>query len=215
MTHLVVLCHGLWGSRRDWDALVSALQDDPEIILHVSTVNEWGLTYQGAICATLFDTKCMGCDARVAPWGRQRSWKPASASGARRLWDHTDAGVDVCGARLAAEVCGLAAQLAGRATHLSLLGHSMGGLIARYAAGLLFEPATGTMAGLTPRCVSRFDRACALPLSEWWHRGRDCCGTPQCSLPPRAMPAAVATLQARTGTPSFFCVHPRLAAGYT
>lgn len=31
------------------------------------------------------------------------------------------------------------------------MGHSLGGVLARYAAGVLYDPATGTMCGLKPR----------------------------------------------------------------
>lgn len=58
-------------------------------------------------------------------------------------------GIDACGRRLAEEIRDLVAQHP-EATHLSLLGHSMGGLIARYAAGVLYDPATRRMAGLQP-----------------------------------------------------------------
>eukprot|EP00198_Chlamydomonas_reinhardtii_P001437 XP_001690773.1 predicted protein [Chlamydomonas reinhardtii] len=62
----------------------------------------------------------------------------------------THHGVDVCGQRLAEEICALLATAPGL-THVSMIGHSMGGMIARYAAGLLYRPADGTIAGLTPR----------------------------------------------------------------
>lgn len=58
-------------------------------------------------------------------------------------------GVAACGHRLADEVRSLA-----RANpdlkRISFVGHSMGGLIARHAAGVLLDPSRGTMAGLAP-----------------------------------------------------------------
>ena len=65
------------------------------------------------------------------------------------LWRTFD-GVDVCGARLAAEVEALvAAEGAGLET-ISFVGHSLGGLIGRYAAGVLSDAESRKMAGLQP-----------------------------------------------------------------
>ena len=70
-------------------------------------------------------------------------------SRANLLWRTFD-GVDVCGARLAAEVEALvAAEGAGLET-ISIVGHSLGGLIGRYAAGVLSDEASRKMAGLQP-----------------------------------------------------------------
>ena len=70
-------------------------------------------------------------------------------SRANLLWRTFD-GVDVCGARLAAEVEALvAAEGAGLET-ISIVGHSLGGLIGRYAVGVLSDEASRKMAGLQP-----------------------------------------------------------------
>ncbi|WIA18520.1 hypothetical protein OEZ85_009970 [Tetradesmus obliquus] len=58
-------------------------------------------------------------------------------------------GIDMCGTRLAAEITQLAAAHPSLCS-ISLLGHSMGGLIARYALGLLADPKTRKVAGLNP-----------------------------------------------------------------
>lgn len=58
-------------------------------------------------------------------------------------------GIDVCGQRLALEIQTLAAAHPSL-TQLSLVGHSMGGLVARYAAAVLFDQSMGTMGGLAP-----------------------------------------------------------------
>jgi pimeloyl-ACP methyl ester carboxylesterase len=58
-------------------------------------------------------------------------------------------GIDVCGRRLAEEVRGLAAAVPSL-RRVSFLGHSMGGLVARWAAGALFDPGAATLAGLSP-----------------------------------------------------------------
>lgn len=59
------------------------------------------------------------------------------------------AGIDVCGARLAEEVLQVVSSHPSLTT-ISLMGHSMGGLIARYALGLLANPKTCKVAGLSP-----------------------------------------------------------------
>jgi hypothetical protein len=56
-------------------------------------------------------------------------------------------GVDACGRRLATEIEGLAAAHPSL-RRLSVVGHSMGGLVARFALGALFEPERATVAGL-------------------------------------------------------------------
>lgn len=66
---------------------------------------------------------------------------------ARRL--QTFEGIDVCGERLAQEVRTVAARHPSL-RRVSILAHSMGGLISRYAAGRLFDPGSGTVAGLRP-----------------------------------------------------------------
>ena len=59
-------------------------------------------------------------------------------------------GIDACGERLAAEIRVVLAKHPSL-REISLFGHSLGGLIARYAAGRLYDPATGLIAGLRPR----------------------------------------------------------------
>ncbi|KAF8063649.1 IPK2 [Scenedesmus sp. PABB004] len=58
-------------------------------------------------------------------------------------------GIDVCGARLADEVRGVVAAHPSL-TRLSIVAHSMGGLIARHALGALYNPGLGTVCGLAP-----------------------------------------------------------------
>jgi hypothetical protein len=59
-------------------------------------------------------------------------------------------GIDVCGERLANEVRALVAANPGL-RRLSVISHSMGGLLARYAVGALFNPQEGSICGLAPR----------------------------------------------------------------
>lgn len=54
-------------------------------------------------------------------------------------------GIDACGERLAAEIKEIA-HANPSLRYISMLGHSMGGLMLRYAAGQLYDPGTGLMA---------------------------------------------------------------------
>ncbi|GIL80454.1 hypothetical protein Vretifemale_9661, partial [Volvox reticuliferus] len=65
-----------------------------------------------------------------------------------RLTDTYD-GIDVCGQRLADEIRSVAASHPSL-QRISVIGHSMGGLLLRYAIGVLYNPATGRIAGLQP-----------------------------------------------------------------
>jgi triacylglycerol esterase/lipase EstA (alpha/beta hydrolase family) len=58
-------------------------------------------------------------------------------------------GIDTCGDRLAAEIQALVNE-SPSLEYISMMGHSMGGLLVRYAAGKLLEPETGRVAGLKP-----------------------------------------------------------------
>lgn len=59
-------------------------------------------------------------------------------------------GIDTCGERLAQEIREVVAENPGLKS-LSVVGHSLGGLISRYALGVMFCGETGTMYGLRPR----------------------------------------------------------------
>lgn len=58
-------------------------------------------------------------------------------------------GIDVCGERLRDEIIALTDQNPSL-KYISMLGHSMGGLMLRCAAGQLYDPATGLIARLEP-----------------------------------------------------------------
>lgn len=70
------------------------------------------------------------------------------ASDANSLMQTFD-GIDSCGDRLAAEVLQKAKEYPSL-EKISLLGHSMGGLLVRYAAGKLYDPVTCLICGLVP-----------------------------------------------------------------
>lgn len=58
-------------------------------------------------------------------------------------------GVDVCGQRLAHEIQDIIARHP-ELEYISMIGHSMGGLMLRYAAGYLYDRDEQRIAGLTP-----------------------------------------------------------------
>jgi esterase/lipase superfamily enzyme len=68
---------------------------------------------------------------------------------ARAVRFSTYDGIDTCGTRLAEEIRALVASQQ-ELRRISIIAHSMGGLISRYALGMLFNPASSTICGLTP-----------------------------------------------------------------
>lgn len=58
-------------------------------------------------------------------------------------------GIDMCGKRLAAEIQEVIAANP-QLQYISMVGHSMGGLLIRYAAGYLYDKDEKLIAGLTP-----------------------------------------------------------------
>ncbi|KAI8469034.1 MAG: putative serine esterase-domain-containing protein [Monoraphidium minutum] len=133
----------------------------------------------------------------------------ASESNARlATWD----GVDVCGQRLADEVRALAAAPGnGGLTRVSFVCHSMGGLMARYAVGALFNPASGTIAGLqpahfvtlaTPHFGCDSDGVSAVPFIMW-SGGLPLLGGPLRGLLQSIAHATGAALLRRTGEQFF------------
>eukprot|EP00892_Ulva_mutabilis_P005269 jgi/Ulvmu1/3113/UM015_0153.1 len=70
------------------------------------------------------------------------------ASKANQKTDTFD-GIDVCGKRLAEEIQQVVAGQP-ELQYISMLGHSMGGLVLRYAAGYLYDKKEQRIAGLTP-----------------------------------------------------------------
>ncbi|KAK9833727.1 hypothetical protein WJX74_003937 [Apatococcus lobatus] len=70
---------------------------------------------------------------------------PSEASAGRQTFQ----GLDTCGQRLAVEIERIVSQQASF-KYLSCIGHSMGGLLARYAVGKLYSTTDNTIAGLQP-----------------------------------------------------------------
>ncbi|KAF6261528.1 putative serine esterase-domain-containing protein [Scenedesmus sp. NREL 46B-D3] len=92
-------------------------------------------------------------------------------------WFATHDGIDTCGCRLADEVRGLVAAQPSL-TRVSIVAHSMGGLMARwgYAIGQLYNPASHTICGLqpahfvtlaTPHCGCDADGVAQVPFIGW------------------------------------------------
>eukprot|EP00879_Flechtneria_rotunda_P012727 GHRR01013291.1.p1 GENE.GHRR01013291.1~~GHRR01013291.1.p1 ORF type:complete len:777 (+),score=287.73 GHRR01013291.1:426-2756(+) len=84
-------------------------------------------------------------------------------------------GIDVCGGRLAEEVRHVVAQQQSL-QRISVIAHSMGGLMARYAIGVLYNPSNNSIIGLepahfvslaTPHCGCDSDGVAQVPFIGW------------------------------------------------
>lgn len=126
-THLCVLVHGLGGTPGDWTAVSMEFEKALEAA-------EGG---DGA--------PNRGADSESGGGGRML----VHVSEANTFLKTFD-GIDVCGARLAEEIKLIVRSKPSLKT-LSIVGHSLGGLIARYALGVMYCQETGTMFGLRPR----------------------------------------------------------------
>jgi len=101
------------------------------------------------------------------------------ASRANQLFATYD-GIDACGRRLADEIQELAAGSSRNLKKISIIGHSMGGLISRNAIAKLFDRGSGTVCGLEPQHFITlatphvgFDHkheSAGLPLTSWVSR---------------------------------------------
>ena len=130
-SHLIVLVNGLWGQAAHWKTMVECLEsraavaaegDESKPSLPLSSLSQGGVHVYVSQSNQLFDT-----------------------------YD----GIDVCGDRLAKEVTKVVEERQQLGTtpyvSISFIGHSMGGLIARYCAGKLYDGSSRTMLGLTPK----------------------------------------------------------------
>lgn len=105
---------------------------------------------------------------------------PAAHDPPRRF--STYQGIDTCGQRLADEIRAVVAS-APALTRISVVAHSMGGLMARYAVGALFNPHKSLVCGLEP---------CHFVSMATPHCGCDADGVAQvCGLPRRFGPTTV------------------------
>lgn len=115
--HLIVLSHGMWGRANDFQYIVDQLRSRG-YIRYVSPPRNKGDTRNSQLAAASGIVYC------------------ASSNEGYYTYD----GIDVCGYRLADEICDVISQLHNKdvkITDLSIVGYSMGGLIARYAIGVL------------------------------------------------------------------------------
>ncbi|QDZ24487.1 alpha/beta-hydrolase [Chloropicon primus] len=122
-THLCVLVHGLGGTPFDWTAIRLEFQK--------------------------FFTSKGGGGGAVGGIGAPRDGMLVHVSQANSFLKTFD-GIDTCGGRLAEEIKDIVREQPSLKT-LSVVGHSLGGLISRYALGVLYCQETGTMYGLRPR----------------------------------------------------------------
>lgn len=111
---LVVLCHGMWGNVHHFDSVVAEMERCGAVLLE-----------NGGVCH------------RVTPETRVIAYRTKTNAGY-----FTYDGIDVCGLRVADEIEDEIQFLKSeglQVTEFSLVGYSMGGLIARYAAGVLYS----------------------------------------------------------------------------
>jgi pimeloyl-ACP methyl ester carboxylesterase len=134
-SHLLILVHGLFGSRYNWEYISEVLQehlDTTTTLIHVSKANERAATF---------------------------------------------AGIDACGSALAAEIKNIVS-VTPSLQRISFIGHSMGGLISRYAAGELYDSENNSIASLKPShfitmatphlgCEPEIESPAQVPLVSW------------------------------------------------
>lgn len=117
-THLVVMANGLFGKSSNWDVIIEELQQTNLNLSHTLLVasNANSLTQVWTVFSTT-----------------------APVVQLDHLFNHccflqTYDGIDTCGDRLASEIKNKVKEYPSL-QNISLLGHSMGGLLVRYAAG--------------------------------------------------------------------------------
>jgi pimeloyl-ACP methyl ester carboxylesterase len=126
-THLCVLVHGLGGGPWDWTPIVLEFEKNLKKALSLS----------------------LSRSKRTSKGEKNHHGIHVHVSRANSFVKTFD-GIDVCGDRLAEEIKQVVRERPSLRS-ISIVGHSLGGLIARYALGTLYCEETGTMYGLRPR----------------------------------------------------------------
>ena len=175
----MVLVNGLMGNKRNWSYIRKQLEaycreQNPEngLMVHVSTSNVYFATMNVRKYAS-------------RPLPARHHWPCALAL------NPMSQGIDACGERLAGEIRAVIVQHPSL-QEISFISHSLGrqplldtrhwhyrtnrehaalpgGLISRYAAGRLYDPATGLVAGLRPRhyiSIASPHLGCTAEMSE-------------------------------------------------
>ncbi|KAK4050439.1 hypothetical protein OIV83_003509 [Microbotryomycetes sp. JL201] len=125
--HLLVVCHGLWGSR----------------------------SHIGYICKTASQ---FADDGKMQPWRSSQDDKPLPHKlvvlpAKLNEWTNTYDGIDVCAERVVNEIdqeIELIKQQGGDVKRFSIVGYSLGGLVARYVLGLLESREPSFFKDVTP-----------------------------------------------------------------
>ena len=126
-THLCVLVHGLGGGPWDWTPIA--------------------LEFEKKLLEESMEPKGKGSGGGKGGGGENTLLVHVSeANTFLRTFD----GIDVCGERLAEEIKEIVRERPSLRS-ISIVGHSLGGLIARYALGVLYCEETRTMYGLKPK----------------------------------------------------------------
>lgn len=126
---LIILIHGMWGKAGDFNYIVNELEQVGYV------------TYDYAISGT------SEASASESPAGIVYCTRSNEGY-------FTYDGIDVCGLRIANEISHVVRQLQTqdwKISELSIVGYSMGGLMARYAVGLLYT--RGIFDEITPRAL--------------------------------------------------------------
>ncbi|PWN21474.1 DUF676-domain-containing protein [Microstroma glucosiphilum] len=149
--HLVVCCHGLWGDPshlsyiikslvKKWDAEVSPRSADETDVKTGKAPKEGGKTKKARDSMSSADAVTDVSGDTVT--GESGKAKVVILNTASNAWVRTYDGIDWCAERIVQEIQRETQRLSDqkrKVTKLSIMGYSLGGLFARYTAGLLYS----------------------------------------------------------------------------
>lgn len=144
--HLIVLVHGVWGTVHHFDYITGQLESRGAVV-HDAT-NPDAVVKLKRIAASMKQPHDSTSNKITTIVYRARC----------NQGYFTYDGIDICGARLVHELEDelkvLQNDLRIDITHMSIIGYSLGGLISRYAIGLLYR--NGVFDHITPVCYTAF-----------------------------------------------------------
>lgn len=149
--HLVVCCHGLWGDPshlsyiikslvKKWDAEVSPRSADETDVKTGKAPKEGGQSKKQRDSVSSADAVTDISGETVT--GDMSKAKVVILNTASNAWVRTYDGIDWCAERIVQEIQRETQRLSDqkrKVTKLSIMGYSLGGLFARYTAGLLYS----------------------------------------------------------------------------
>ncbi|SPO27661.1 uncharacterized protein UTRI_04302_B [Ustilago trichophora] len=132
--HLVIIHHGLWGSPSNTSYLTSTLAKYHGATISPSTPTS-SFTPPESIST-------LSAHAETHPNAQRHDIRMVVLNSGINSGDHTYDGIDWCGERLVKEIYSeverIESEEKGQVLKLSLIGYSLGGLVIRYAAGLMY-----------------------------------------------------------------------------